>query len=138
TVTINETLPNTTPAWQLSSIECKLADGTVVGTVTGTQVTLQTTEAQGITCTYTNDQKARIVVNKTGAGNAAQTFPFEQSWDGNTTAPADFSLLLGGTTNSGDIAPGTYTVSELLQATTPSWQLNSISCADDAAGANQS
>jgi uncharacterized repeat protein (TIGR01451 family) len=137
-VTINETLPGTTPAWQLTKAECKLPDDTVVGTVTGTQVALQTVAGQVITCTYTNDQQARIVVNKTGTGSATETFPFEQSWDGNTSAPADFTLLLGGTSNSGDIAPGTYTVSELLPANTPSWLLNSISCSDDAAGANQS
>ncbi len=137
-VSINETLPSTTPAWQLTKVECKLADGTLVGTVTGTQVALQTVAGQVVTCTYTNDQKARIIVNKTGTGSAAQTFPFEQSWDGNTTAPEDFSLALGATTNSGDIAPGRYTVSELLPATSPAWLLNSISCTDDAGGANQS
>jgi len=137
-VSINETLPNTTPAWQLTTVTCKLPNGDPVGTVTGTQVALQTVAGQVVTCTYTNDQKARIVVNKAGTGSAAQTFPFEQSWDGNATAPADFSLAIGQSTNSGDIAAGTYTVSELLPATSPAWLLNNISCTDDAAGANHS
>jgi len=137
-VSINETLPGTTPAWQLTKVECKLPDGTLVGTVTGTQVAVQTVAGQVVTCTYTNDQKARIIVNKTGTGNAAEGFPFEQSWDGNTNAPADFTLNLGGSTNSGDIAPGTYTVSELLPPTSPAWLLNTVSCTDDATGSNQS
>ena len=137
-VSITETLPVTTPAWQLTKVECKLADGTVVGTVNATQVSLQTVAGQVATCTYTNDQKARIVVNKTGTGSAGQSFGFEQSWDGNTDAGADFTLALGATSNSGDIAPGTYTVAELAPATTPAWLLSNITCSDDAAGANQS
>jgi hypothetical protein len=137
-VSINETLPSTTPAWQLTKIECKLPNGDPVGTVSGTQVALQTVAGKVVTCTYTNDQKSRIVVSKAGTGSAAQTFPFEQSWDGNTTAPADFSLSIGQSTNSGDIAPGTYTVSELLPSTSPAWVLNNISCTDDAAGGNHS
>lgn len=137
-VSITETLPSTIPAWQLTKAECQLADGTAVGTVTGAQVTVQTVAGQLITCTYTNDQMARVVVSKTGSGSAAQTFPFEQSWDGNTAGPADFTLTLGATTDSGDIAPGTYTVSELVPATTPAWLLNDISCTDDTAGANES
>src|SRR3954454_943496 len=137
-VAINETLPSTTPAWKLSKIDCKLADGTPVGTVVGTQVSVQTVASQLITCTYTNDQQARIVVSKTGTGSPVEMFGFEQSWDGNTTPPADFTLTLGTSTNSGDIAPGTYTVSELLPATTPAWLLNSIVCGDDSAGSNQS
>src|SRR4051812_43481717 len=91
-VAINETLPSVTPGWHLSKIECKLGDGTPVGIVVGNQVSVQTVAGELITCTYTNDQQARIIVSKTGTGSPVETFGFEQNWDANTTPPADFTL----------------------------------------------
>ena len=74
-VTINETLPNTTPAWQLTKAECTLADGTVVGTVTGTQVALQTVAGQVVTCTYTNDPEGAHHRQQDGYGQRGADLP---------------------------------------------------------------
>jgi hypothetical protein len=76
-----------------------------------------------VTCTFTNTQDANIVVVKqTDPDGDSQSFDFSASYDQN-----GFALSDGQSNDSGDLDPGTYTVSETVPT---GWDLESVICSD--------
>ncbi len=147
-VMITETLPGILPGWSLDSISCV---GSTSGAITPTastpaSVTFTTLAGEAITCTFTNTQNGQINVLKAGAPTGAGPFGFDTNYADNTAAPdgaEDFALIISGTAdNSGDLAPGDYTIVELLAATNitanPDFVLDSISCEITTPGAGTS
>jgi uncharacterized repeat protein (TIGR01451 family) len=107
---VSEDLP---AGWDLESAVC--SDGTPAA------ISLQAGEV--VTCVFTNEKDARIVVEKqTDPDGAAQTFSFTASYDAD-----GFSLSDGQSNNSGDLDPDTYSVSETVPA---NWVLTSAVCSD--------
>ncbi len=80
-----------------------------------------------VTCTYTNQADAFIIVEKqTDPNGDPQVFEFDPSWG------ANFFLSDGQTNNSGDLEPGTYSVSEV---NLPSgWELDHVTCTEGTPG----
>ena len=112
-VTITELAEAGTPAWSLTAVDCDDPGNAVRS---GNGITVTTVAGQVITCTFTNNQAGRIVVNKTGAPTGG-SFGFDHDVvDGNLDGNADNTIAIGGSFNTGDIAPGTYHVNELLAA----------------------
>ncbi|WP_157432122.1 prealbumin-like fold domain-containing protein [Agromyces italicus] len=76
-----------------------------------------------ITCTYSNTELGKIIVDKNVTFDSDQSFDFEYG-DGGTTTP--FALTGDATPwESGLIEPGSYTVEELGEA---NWTLQSLQC----------
>jgi hypothetical protein len=140
-VTITESLPASNPAWTLQSIACVAStSGPVTPTATtATSVTFATLPGQVVTCTFTNRQSGRITVAKTGAGDAAADFGFDTDYVAG--AGADFTLSLGESNTSANLAPGAYQVSELLAAANATLDpdfAGSVSCATTTTGSGTS
>ncbi len=77
-----------------------------------------------VTCVFTNEKDAKIIVSKqTLPDGAAQVFHFDASYD-----EGGFNLSDGQSNDSGDLAPGTYSVSEDVPA---GWALTSAVCSDE-------
>ncbi|MGH6693454.1 MAG: prealbumin-like fold domain-containing protein, partial [Gammaproteobacteria bacterium] len=115
---VSETVP---AGWELTSATCvsSIAD-------TETPGNLELDAAETITCTFTNTQQAKIIVEKTcEPADDPQEFSFVPSWtDG-------FDLPCGGSEESGFLSPGSgYSVSETVP---DGWALDSATCdnADD-------
>ena len=73
-------------------------------------------------CTTGEWNPGHIIVRKVVApGAPAATFSFQRSWG------ADFSLAAGGSVASGELAPGVYSVAEVLGL---GWSLESAVCDD--------
>jgi plastocyanin len=114
TYSVLETVP---AGWDLISATC--SDGSLPGAIS-----LQAGET--VTCTFTNQKDAVIIVCKETDPNAdPQSFTFTPSYT------AAFSLTDGQCINSGDLDPGTYSVSE---AAVPGWVLSSSPCTDGSNG----
>lgn len=136
-VTITENAPATSPAWSLQSIVCVTGAGAAVAPTasTVTSVTFTTLPGQVITCTFTNQQSGRIRVVKTGAGDPAADFGFDVDYG------ADFALSIGEENLSANLAPGTYTVTELLAAANATLDpdfVGSVSCTTTTTGSGTS
>src|SRR5688572_15307491 len=111
---------NAQVGWDLESATC--SDGSAPGSIS-----LQAGET--VTCTFTNEKDAKIIVVKqTDPDGDPQSFSFTASYDGD-----GFSLSDGQQNDSGDLDPGTYSVSENAQA---GWDLESATCSDGSAPAN--
>jgi uncharacterized repeat protein (TIGR01451 family) len=111
TYSVSETVP---AGWDLKSAIC--SDQSPVGAIS-----LQAGEV--VTCVFTNEKDARIVVEKQTLPNGdAQSFHFDASYDAD-----GFDLVDGGQNDSGDLDPGTYSVSEDVPA---GWDLESAVCSD--------
>jgi hypothetical protein len=81
-----------------------------------------------VTCTFTNTQRGRIIVVKqTIPDGSAQLFTFDTSYG------PDFSLSDGQSNDSGTLAPGTYSVAEIVPS---GWDLTSATCDDGSAPAS--
>ena len=77
-----------------------------------------------VTCVFTNEKDAKIVVSKqTLPDGAVQVFHFDSNYDQD-----GFNLSDGQSNDSGDLAPGTYSVSEVVPA---GWALTSAVCSDE-------
>ncbi len=78
---------------------------------------------QTVSCTFTNTQRGRIIVNKLTdpASDTTTSFSFTPSYNGG----AGFSLTNGGSNDSGLQVPGSYSVSE---AAFTGWDLIAASC----------
>jgi uncharacterized repeat protein (TIGR01451 family) len=140
-VTITENIPASNPTWTLESIACVAStSGLITPTATtATSVTFTTLPGQVITCTFTNRQSARITVAKTGAGDPAADFGFDTSFIAG--AGADFTLSLGESNTSANLAPGTYQVTELLGAANAALDpdfAGSVSCTTTTTGSGTS
>src|SRR5687768_11868751 len=108
---------NAQAGWDLESATC--SDGSAPGSIS-----LQAGET--VTCTFTNEKDAKIIVVKqTDPDGDPQSFSFTASYDGD-----GFSLSDGQQNDSGDLDPGTYSVSENAQA---GWDLESATCSDGSA-----
>ena len=78
---------------------------------------------ESISCTFTNTQEGTLIVQKfTDPSGSTQSFSF-------TGALGNFNLL-DGQSNSGNLAPGVYSVAEIVPA---GWQLASATCDDGSA-----
>ena len=100
--------------WPLTSATCD--DGSPPSAIS-----LQAGES--VTCTFTNNGAGNIVVCKqTNPDGDAQSFNFTTSYP-----PGGFSLSDGQCSNSGNLAPSTYSVSEAVPAL---WTLTGATCTD--------
>ncbi len=112
TYSVSETVPQ---GWDLASAVCD--DGSnpsSIGLAAG----------ETVTCVFTNEKDAKIIIEKQTLPNAdPQAFHFDASYD-----EGGFSLSDGQSNDSGDLAPGTYAVSEDVPA---GWALTSAICSDE-------
>jgi hypothetical protein len=114
--------------WNLTDISCD--DGNSSGDVATGEATFNVEAGESVTCTYTNTQDGRIIVEKLTVPLAAPVlaFDFTPSWGGG------FALANGESEDSGyTLTPGgSYSVSEALPAPTPTdvWVLLSAVCSD--------
>ncbi len=80
-----------------------------------------------VTCTFTNTKRGHIIIEKqTLPDGSEQSFGFDASYD-----EGGFSLTDGQQNDSGALAPGTYTVDEIVPT---GWDLTSIVCDDENSG----
>ncbi len=113
---------NIPTGWDLTSSPCVSSIGD-----TETAGSIELDFGETVTCTFNNRQDGKIIVDKvTDPAGDPQLFDFTASFDAG--ADPDFQLADGTAPfNSGDLAPGTYSVTE----TVPSgWDLTSATCDD--------
>jgi len=109
--------------WNLTDLVCADPNGNSVIDVAAGTVTINLDPGESISCTFTNTQLATLIVQKiTDPAGSTQSFSF-------TGALGNFNLL-DGQSNSGDLAPGVYSVAEIVPA---GWQLASATCDDGSA-----
>ncbi len=149
TVTITETLPGGAPAWEYQGATCT-SDGDTALDVTfapGETVEVDTIGGEVITCVFENIQNGQIEVVKTGQPvGGGDSFGFDTNYADNTVAPdgsEDFALEIDDpANNSGDLAPGDYTIVELLDAANvnadPDYTLGDVSCVITTSGSDGS
>jgi len=111
TYSVSETVP---AGWDLESAVCD--DQSPVSAIA-------LAPGEVVTCVFTNEKDARIVVEKQTLPNGdLQSFHFDASYDA-----GGFSLVDDQQHDSGDLDPGTYSVSEDVPA---GWDLESAVCDD--------
>ena len=136
----------TLQGWDLTGIDCTVANANPVpGSATyggdGTfdlgldsDATVALAAGENWTCTFTNTADANIVVDKvTDPTGDLASFGFDASWLG-ANAPLESDVQLtdaGEPFDSGDLDPGTYSVTELAQ---PGWELTGTSCVSSLGG----
>ena len=99
--------------WDLESATCD--DGSA-------PISIGLSAGETVTCTFTNEKDAFIIVEKqTDPNGDPQVFDFTTNYG------PPFSLSDGGSNNSGDLDPGTYSVGESVPA---GWDLESVVCSD--------
>ncbi len=98
--------------WELESVVC--SDGSVPGAI-------NLSAGETVTCVFNNQQDANIIVEKqTNPDGSTESFTFDPSWSDD-----NFQLSDGQTNDSGDLDPGTYSVTETVPA---GWDLTSADC----------
>jgi plastocyanin len=111
TYAVSETVPT---GWDLASATCD--DGSDPSAI-------DLAAGETVTCTFTNQADSNIIVKKeTNPDGSLQTFEFDTDYG------ANFSLADGGSNDSGDIDPGTYSVSEINIPA--DWSLDTATCDD--------
>ncbi|HAP77648.1 MAG TPA: hypothetical protein DCR14_16405 [Acidimicrobiaceae bacterium] len=127
-VTITETLPGGSPAWVNTAISCVDGQGNPVGTSNlGTNsATVTTIAGQVITCTFTNNQKGKLIVQKATAGGTG-TFAIGGTAAGNITTTTSDGNPSGNTLVAEVTAGSGYSVTETAPA---GWVLTGIVCSD--------
>ena len=124
-VTLTELVEVATPGWALTGIDC---DDSANAVAVGSSITVSTVGGTVITCTFTNVQKGRIAVDKTGLP-ADSTQGFDFSISGPTTTPNLVGLTISGlAATTGDLTPGVYTITELSPPNDADWSLVDIVC----------
>ncbi|MCI0633519.1 MAG: hypothetical protein L0206_06335, partial [Actinobacteria bacterium] len=112
TYSVSENVP---AGWDLLSAVCSDQSQ-------ATAISLQAGET--VTCVFTNEKDASIVVEKqTNPDGDPQSFHFDASYDA-----GGFDLVDDQQSDSGDLDPGTYSVSEDVPA---GWDLTSALCSDE-------
>lgn len=109
--------------WTFTNLVCSDPSGNT--TVSGQAATVNLASAETVTCTYTNTKSGKIIVKKVIAGAGAeadQLFTFDPSWGEN------FTLIGGGSHDSGPLLAGTYSVAESDPG--DKWDLTSATCDD--------
>lgn len=110
TYSVVETVP---AGWDLTSSSC--SDGSTVASI-------NLGAGETVTCTFNNQKDSAIIIEKqTTPDGSPESFTFETNYGSN------FNLTDGQTNNSGDLAPGTYSVNEL---TPTGWDETSATCTD--------
>ena len=125
--------------WTLTGLTCLVTAGTDDGTGTFNtngplaSVTLGATDANvTVTCTYTNAAASHIIVQKHTTPSATGTsFPFTTTG----TGYAGFSLIDGGSNDSGALSAGAYSVTE---SAVTGWALSSRTCSLTTTGSGTS
>jgi hypothetical protein len=116
TYSVAETVP---AGWDLTSATC--SDGSLpsaIGLAAG----------ETVTCTFTNQKDAVIIVDKvTDPSGDPQSFDFDTNYGDNDIDLTDAAAP----DNSGDLAPGTYSVAENVPA---GWDLTSTVCTSSLGG----
>lgn len=110
--------------WDFTSLACNDPSG---GTTTaGPTASIALAVGENVTCTYTNTARGAISISKVTTGGDG-TFGF--------VGPGNFQITttggIGGPYTLGNLAPGTYTVTESVPA---GWDLTSIICVDPSGG----
>jgi hypothetical protein len=123
--------------WQLADLDCNDPDGGTTTDLSAATATVDLDDGETITCTFTNHKPTgQIIVQKLADPDDGTFFPFEVDWI--TQTQADFSLQHGDSHNSGDLAPGTYTLCEGAHEadckTPDGWQLADLDCNDPDGG----
>ena len=112
TYSVSETVPD---GWELTDASCDNGD---------TPDAITVAAGNDVICTFLNQADANIIVEKqTDPDGSTVEFDFTASWDGD-----GFSLADDGQEDSGDIGPGTYSVTETVP---DGWELTDIDCTDD-------
>ena len=132
-VQLTETVPS---GWRLTGVACSDANSAVTGnngsfgTVVNNVITIPAAfvePAADITCTFTNEKLARLVIEKTANGGPG-TFGYT-STGGLTPSAFDLSPNPPATPTASrtfaDLVPGSYSVTE---STNPLFQLTDLSC----------
>ena len=120
------------PAFDLSDLVCTGGSDVTIDKP-ARKATINLKPLEHVTCTYTNRQRGKIIVEKqTDPGGIADSFGFTAA---SPLSPATFSLTDDGTREYADLVPGTYTVSEDAKS---GFDLTSISCTDSATGGSAS
>jgi len=105
-----------TAGWNLLDIACTGASGITTNLATG-QVGIDLQPGSAVECTYTNAQNGTIAIKKIATGGSGtETFTFVGAVAG---------AIGNGGTLSGQFAPGTYSVTEVVPA---GWTLANIAC----------
>ncbi len=113
-------LPTADPAWELTDISCLGTDGAVVD-LPNASVAVTPLPGEDITCTFSNTQLGRIIVEKqTDPDNDPQQFTF--------TGAAAGTIGDGQQIVATDLPAGSYTSTESVP---DGWVLGDISCDDD-------
>jgi hypothetical protein len=111
TYSVSETVPE---GWDLTSATC--SDGSPVNAIV-------VGPGETVTCTFNNQKDSKIIIVKqTLPDGDSKVFDFTASYD-----QVGFSLSDGQSNDSGDLNPGTYSVSETVPT---GWQLDSATCSD--------
>jgi hypothetical protein len=117
--TLDEVIP---AGWDLTDVTCDDDDAYTPDLATGS-VTLTLDPLEDITCVYTDQADSNIIVEKvTDPTGSLQTFEFDTDYGSN------FFLADGGSNDSGDIDPGTYSVDEINIPA--GWNLTDATCDD--------
>ncbi len=113
---ITESVPT---GWDLTSATCDL-DETIQSITVGA--------GEHVTCTFTNTKQGKILIDKvTDPSGSNQSFEFDPSW-----SVSNFNLTdAAAASDSGILAPGTYSVSEVNIPA--GWNLTNTSCSDGSA-----
>ena len=113
---------NIPAGWTLTNLVCSDPSGNSTVNIGTATATINLASAETVTCTYTDTNAGRIIVDKvTNPSGDPQSFSFDAV--GGTYA--DFSLTDAGAPNNQAVAPGNYSVSETVPA---GWDLTSSAC----------
>lgn len=129
-ITFNSLLPGTftftetsVAGWDLASISCP----NITETPITRGVSLTITAGQNITCTFRNEQRGKIIVNKvTDPANDPTSFPISISPSSGVNGQTNRSLSVSSPVEY-DVAHGTYNVTEDL-GNYPNWEQIGNNC----------
>jgi uncharacterized repeat protein (TIGR01451 family) len=104
-----------TSGWDMTSLSCGNATGV---TITGSQVSVNLTAGQNVTCTYTNTKKGHLIVGKTTlpAGDTTSFGITASSSTGGTITGSTTGSITDATDKDYEVTPGTYSVAETATA----------------------
>ncbi len=123
-------LGDSQPDWTLANIVCTDTDVTsgapIYDLAAGTATVTVDGADDDIVCTFTNNQAARIIVEKVTDPDTADTFDFDVV--GPQSVDLD-GIANGGSLGTGDVQPGSYTITEVMPTSDPEWVLTAVDCA---------
>ncbi|MBE9398758.1 hypothetical protein IOQ59_15975, partial [Pontibacterium sp. N1Y112] len=106
----------------LSCVDDKEVIGTTTWNVVNRSASISIDDGEHVVCTFTNTKNGQIIIEKqTDPDGHSQVFNFTSDYG------APFGLSDNQTKGSGDLLPGTYSVSETVPA---GWKLDKATCDD--------